>query len=212
MILPAEIANAFDNLKADGVVLLSNYEGAYLGDARFEPIWAELNRRAAVVFIHPGHPDLALIEGMPGPMVYYPFDTPRAAVQIALNGVLDRYQNLNIILFHAGGFIPYAAYRFAEIGALLKHSSVTADEFLAKFQRFYYDTALSSSPAALPTLQAFAGTQNILYGSDFPYAPASVGATFTKYLDAYEGFSADDHKAIHHGNALKLFPRLAALA
>lgn len=208
----AEIASSFDVLKADGVVLLSNYEGAYLGDAKFEPIWAELNRRAAVVFIHPGHPELALIEGVPGPMVDYPFDTTRAAVQIVLNGVMDRYPDLKIILSHAGGFVPYAAYRFAGVGALLKQGIVTTDELLAKFRRFYYDTALSASPAALPTLKAFAGTQNILYGSDFPYAPAAVGATFTQHLDAYAGFNADEHKAINNANALKLFPRLAALA
>jgi predicted TIM-barrel fold metal-dependent hydrolase len=79
------------------------------------------------------------------------------------------------------------------------------------FQRFYFDTALSSGPAALPSLTAFAGAGQVLYGSDFPYAPARIGASFTSKLDAYAGLSEVQHAAINHDNALNLFPRLAKL-
>jgi len=61
----------------------------------------------------------------------------------------------------------------------------------------------------LPSLKAFAGSGRILFGSDFPYAPADVGASFTAKLDAYDGLTADEHRAINHGNAWTLFPRLA---
>jgi 6-methylsalicylate decarboxylase len=115
-----ELAHASDVLHADGVVLLSNYEGKYLGDAAFEPLWAELDRRAAVIFVHPGKPDIAMLDGIPGPIVDYPFDTTRTAVQIVLNGVLDRYPNVKIILSHAGGFVPYASHRFAELAAAVR--------------------------------------------------------------------------------------------
>jgi aminocarboxymuconate-semialdehyde decarboxylase len=60
----------------------------------------------------------------------------------------------------------------------------------------------------LPSLTAFAGRGRILFGSDFPYAPAAVGASFTAKLDACEDLSAEEHKAISHGNAQGLFPRL----
>lgn len=205
----AEIERAFDVLKADGIILLSNYEGIYLGDEVFEPIWRELDRRSAVVFIHPGKPELPLIKGIPGPIVDYPFDTTRSAVHIVFNGVMNRYKSMKVILSHAGGFLPYASHRFAEAGALVQHNKVTVDEMLKAFQSFYFDTALSASPAALPALKAFCGTKNILYGSDYPYAPASIGAPFTKKLDEYADFSVSDHSAINRGNALKLFPRLA---
>ncbi|WP_047244449.1 amidohydrolase family protein [Chromobacterium subtsugae] len=204
-----EIEYAFDTLQADGVVLLSNYGGQYLGDPAFEPVWAELNRRRATVFIHPGKPAIDAIAGMPGPLVDYPFDTTRTAVQMVLNGTLARHPDVNVILSHAGGFLPYASHRFAELAQGVRDDVPATAELLRLFQRFYFDTALSSGPAALPSLTAFAGVGRILYGSDYPYAPAEVGASFTAKLDACAELSAAKHAAINHRNALELFPRLA---
>jgi Amidohydrolase len=86
-----ELEYALDTLRADGVILLSTYAGKYLGDAVFEPVWTELGRRQAVVFVHPGQPPLPTAAGLPGPLVDYPFDTTRTAVQLVLNGIVDRY-------------------------------------------------------------------------------------------------------------------------
>ncbi|MGA9917526.1 MAG: amidohydrolase family protein [Paraburkholderia sp.] len=205
-----EIEYAFETLKVDGVVLLTNYHGQYLGDVVFEPLWAELDRRCAVVFVHPGKPAILTIEGIPGPIVDYPFDTTRAAVQLVLNGVLSRHENVRIILSHAGGFLPYASHRFAELASAVRTDVPAPAEILQLFRRFYFDTALSSGPAALPSLMAFAGAGNVLYGSDFPYAPASVGASFTAKLDAYEGLPDAGHALVDYGNALSLFPRLVS--
>jgi 6-methylsalicylate decarboxylase len=202
-----EIEHALGALKADGVILLSNTQGTYVGDAVFGPIWAELDRRSAVVFIHPGKPAIPTLHGIPGPIVDYPFDTTRAAVQMVLNGVMDRYRGVSVILSHAGGFLPYASHRFAELAPVVRSDLPTTEELLAAFRRFYFDTALSS-PAALPSLQAFAGTERVLYGSDYPYAPAEIGASFSKKLDAYQHFSEAEHASVNRGNASRLFPRL----
>jgi predicted TIM-barrel fold metal-dependent hydrolase len=204
-----ELEHALDTLRADGVILLANYAGKYLGDTAFEPLWAELDRRQAVVFVHPGQPPLPIVAGVAGPLVDYPFDTTRTAVQLVLNGVVDRYRGARIILAHAGGFLPYASHRFAELARVFRPDAANPAEILASFQRFYFDTALSSGPAALPSLKAFAGSGRILFGSDFPYAPAGIGASFTAKLDAYDGLTADEHGAVSHGNARTLFPRLA---
>lgn len=204
-----ETAHAFDALQADGVILLSNYDGRYLGAPQFEPLWSELNRRRAVVFVHPAKPPLPVLDGIPGPIVDYPFDTTRAAVQMAVNGVMDRYPDLRVILSHAGGFLPFASHRFAEVAAVAR-PEMSAHSILDSFRRFHFDTALSASPAALPSLIAFAGTGRILYGSDFPYAPAVVSAGFTAMLDAHEGFSPADLAAVNRQNALSLFKRLDA--
>lgn len=206
-----EIEHAYGALRADGVVLLSNYGGRYLGDPAFEPMWHELDRLNAVVFIHPAKPAIEAIGGVPGPVVDYPFDTTRTAYQLVLNGIVERYPRARIVLSHAGGFLPFASDRFAELAHALDPNGPTAEHLLTAFQSFYVDTALSSSPTALPSTAAFLGTGKILYGSDFPYAPAFVGASFTKKLDAYNGFSHEDHARVNHGNALDLFPRLAAL-
>jgi predicted TIM-barrel fold metal-dependent hydrolase len=204
-----ELEYALDTLGADGVILLANYAGTYLGDAAFEPLWAGLDRRRAVVLVHPGQPPLPTAAGVAGPLVDYPFDTTRAAVQLVLNGVVDRYPGARIILAHAGGFLPYASHRFAELARVFRPDAASPADILARFRRFYFDTALSSGPAALPSLKAFAGSGRILFGSDFPYAPAAVAASFTGRLDAYDGLKADEHRAISHANAWTLFPRLA---
>ncbi|MBN3842797.1 2-hydroxy-1-naphthoic acid nonoxidative decarboxylase [Burkholderia sp. Ac-20349] len=207
----AEIGHAFDTLKADGVVLLSNYGGVYLGDPAFESVWAELDRRHAVVFIHPAKPAIDAVPGMPGPLLDYPFDTTRTAVQLVLNGVIARHPNVRIILSHAGGFLPYTAYRFAELAPGVRNDVPNRDGLLDLLRTFYFDTALSS-PSALPSLTAFAQPDRVLYGSDFPYAPPAVSTSFTHAQDAYAALGADRHAAINHANALPLFPRLAALA
>ena len=204
-----ELEHALDTLRADGVILFANYAGKYLGEAAFEPIWSELHRRHAVVFVHPGQPPLPTAAGVPGPLVDYPFDTTRAAVQLVLNGIVDRYPGARIILAHAGGFLPYASHRFAELARVFRSAAAKPADILAAFQRFYFDTALSSGPAALPSLKAFAGSGHMVFGSDFPYAPAGIGASFTAKLDAGNGLTADEHRAINHGNACTLFPRLA---
>jgi predicted TIM-barrel fold metal-dependent hydrolase len=204
-----ELDYALDTLRADGVILLSNYAGRYLGEATFEPIWAELNRRHAVAYVHPGQPPVGIAAGLARPLLDYPFDTTRAAVQLVLNGIVDRYLGVRIILSHAGGFVPYASHRFAELAHVFRPDAADPVDILKSFQRFYFDTALSSGPAALPSLKAFAQQDRILFGTDYPFAPADVATSFTGKLDASDSFTADEHSAISHGNAGILFPRLA---
>jgi aminocarboxymuconate-semialdehyde decarboxylase len=201
-----ELEYAFDILRADGVILLSNYAGHYLGDPAFGPLWAELDRRAAVVFIHPAKPQIPIIEDIPGPIVDYPFDTTRTAVQLVLSGVVARTPRVKIILSHAGGFVPYAAYRFAELAPAVRSDVPPAPVLIESFRSFYFDTALSSGPASLLALQSFARPGHILYGSDFPYAPASVGAAFTAKLDTFD-LPRDDRAAINNGGAQEIFAR-----
>jgi aminocarboxymuconate-semialdehyde decarboxylase len=205
----SELAYALDPLRADGVILLSNYGDKYLGATAFEPLWAELDRRQAVMFMHPGLP-LPPAAGIAGPRVDYPFATARTAVQLVLNDIVDRYSRARIILSHAGGFVPYATHRFAELAHVFRPDAAKPADILASFQRFYLDTALSSSPSALPSVKAFAKTGHILFGTDFPFASNDVTASFTAKLDAYEGLTSEEQRAISHRNALSLFPRLAS--
>ncbi|HBP5919939.1 amidohydrolase family protein [Pseudomonas aeruginosa] len=206
-----EIGYAFDTLNVDGVVLLSNYNGVYLGDPSFDPIWTELDRRKAVVFIHPTMPQLATLPGLPGPMLDYPFDTTRTAAHLLQNGVISRYSGVRIILSHAGGFLPYAAYRVAAVSALARNNPSAQSGLIDQLRTFYFDTALSS-PSALPSLLEFAKPENILFGSDFPYAPAPVSASFTAQQDDCALLSEDQHRMVNRTNALPLFPRLESLS
>ena len=203
----AEAEYALGELGADGIILMTNYDSVYLGDPMYAPLWDALNRRSAVVFIHPAAPAIKVVEGLPGPIVDYPFDTTRTAVHMVLNGVIDRYANAKIILSHAGGFLPYASHRFAELVSALNENGPTSERLLEKFRRFYFDTALSTGPAALPSLMAFAAPDHVLYGTDFPYAPVSVGASFTAKLDADPDLSQTQRVSINDAGAKKLFAR-----
>jgi predicted TIM-barrel fold metal-dependent hydrolase len=204
----AEAVHALDELHADGVVLLSNAHGRYLGDKEFEPLWAELDARAAVVFIHPtAPPALPMLPNLPSPLLDYPFDTSRTALHMTVNEVMSRYTRMKVILAHAGGFLPYAATRFA--GAALFNPGTTPEDVMAGLRRFYFDTALSSTPTALPSLLAFAAPGHVLYGSDHPFAPEEWGAEFDAGLDGYDGWRPGRLDAVNRGNAEALFPRLA---
>ena len=105
--------------------------------------------------------------------------------------------------------MPYASYRFADLARVFWPDAAKPANTLASFRRFYFDNALSSSAAVLPSLKSFAENGRILFGTDFPYAPADIAASFTAKLGAYNGVTADEHAAINHGNALTPFPRLA---
>ena len=204
----AEIEYALDVLHADGIILFSNYGDQYLGDTQFLPLWQELNDRKAVVFIHPGLP-ITPMQGIAGPLVDYPFATTRVAVQLVLNGIISRFPAVNIILAHAGGFVPYAVHRFVELAHVFRTDAPNHEEILQSFRKFYYDTALASSPTSLPSLTAFAKRENILFGTDYPFAPAGVVADFTQYLDQHQFSDPLQRSEISHQNALVLFPRLS---
>ncbi|SEB09478.1 amidohydrolase family protein [Variovorax sp. YR216] len=198
----AEAAHALDVLGADGVVLLTNVRGTYLGDASIEPLMEELDRRKAVVFVHPSELPAPPVPGIPPFAADFLLDTTRAAINMARRGWLDRYPDLKIILSHGGGFIPYAAERIARI------CSPDGDQAsgIERLRRFYFDTALSSSAYALPSLLAFADPGRISFGSDWPYAPKERSLHFARLLDGFEMPDAT-RAAINRGNMEKLFPR-----
>ena len=198
-----EAAYAFDVLGADGVVLLSNYADRFLGHPSFEPLWAELDRRGALVLIHPTRTTLPALDGMPAPFIDFPFATTRTACEMVLKGVPDRHRNLRIILSHAGGFLPYAVDRFVACVAAMP-GAPEPGAMMAAFRRFYLDTAISSGASVVPSLKAFADPSRILFGSDFPYVPGRQDEPFTALLDAAPSLSAAEHAAINHGNAASL--------
>jgi predicted TIM-barrel fold metal-dependent hydrolase len=202
----AELEHAFDVLGAAGVVLLANTHGRYLGDPGDEPLLAELDRRGAVVFVHPSVLPGPAVDGVPPFAADFLLDTTRAAYRLVQSGAVRRYARLKIVLSHAGGFVPYASHRL--MLPLLAQGGRTPGEILDDFRSFYFDTALSGSPAALPSLLAFARPGHVLFGSDWPYAPAPVIDYFTGQLDAYPGLDASGHAAIDRASASALFPKL----
>jgi len=204
-----ELAYALDTLGADGVGLHANVAGIYLGDPRFDPLFAELQRRRAVVFVHPSTLPGPPPRGVPAYAADFLLDTVRAALLLARSGTLERCPDVRLILSHGGGFLPYAAARLAALATEEDPETGFGDvaRGTSLLQRFHLDTALTSSPYAMPSLTAWTPGDKLLYGTDYPFAPAPVVATFTAALDRFDGV---DHDAVLRRNAEALFPRLAA--
>jgi predicted TIM-barrel fold metal-dependent hydrolase len=201
-----ELDHAFETLGADGVVLLANHRGVYLGDPRFDAVFDALQRRRAVAFVHPSIlPGLEAIDGIPAFIADFLLDSTRAAVNLARSGTLERCPDVRIVLSHAGGFVPYAAYRLAYAAS----PSGDAIHGLSLLKRYYFDIALSGSRTALPSLLAFTTPDHVTFGSDWPYAPATAVAGMTRM---YESFAIDEtaREQIDRGTAAGLFPRMAS--
>jgi predicted TIM-barrel fold metal-dependent hydrolase len=204
----AETVRALDDLNADGVVLLANNAGTYLGEEGQDVLFAALNERSAVVFIHPGELPGPTVPDVPPFAADFLLDTTRAAYLLVRNGIRSRYPNIRFILSHAGGFVPYASHRMAV--AIMADTGRSWVDVLDDFAGFYFDTALSSSAAALPTLLAFAKPGHITFGSDFPFAPTAAGKLFAAGLETYPGIDNATRGAIERTNAMALLPRLGA--
>ncbi len=205
----AAIGRAYDHYKADGFVILSSYHGQYLGHEAFAPVWDELERHKAVVFMHPGIPEMKPLPGVPQPTVDFPMDTTRSALSLVVAGVPARCPSVKIILSHAGGFLPYAARRFALLLHDYTMKDTKQDDIMKAMKTFYFDTALSS-PDALPSILAFAEPGHIIFGSDNPYISHDAQALFTDALDGFQGFTKEVLETINRKNAEALFPRLKA--
>ncbi|WP_432128617.1 amidohydrolase family protein [Streptomyces sp. bgisy082] len=202
----AEAARALDELRADGVTLLANNRGTYLGVDGQDALWRTLNDRGAVVFIHPAELPAPPVDGIPPFAADFLLDTTRAAYLLVRNGIPRRYPDIRFILSHAGGFVPYSSHRMAL--TIANDTARSPLDVLNDFRSFHFDTALSSSPAALPTLLAFARPGHVLFGSDWPFAPTPAGQYFAGGLDG--NVDAATLRAVNRTNAEALFPRLAA--
>lgn len=205
-----EIAYALDTLKLDGVVVLTNFNGVYLGDKRMDPVFDELNRRSAVVFIHPTSPicwqQSAL--GYPRPMIEFTFDSTRAVVNLIFSGTTTCCPKLRFIVPHAGGTLPFLARRIGMFGRIggVGRTPVSAEEQL---RRLYYDLAGSPGSNALAPLLEMTERSHILYGSDYVHTPEAVVSAHLAELLSSKLLSPHDFRAIGRDNALALFPRLA---
>ncbi|MBE8470011.1 amidohydrolase family protein [Streptomyces justiciae] len=199
-----EARRALTELGADGVTLLANNRGTYLGADGQDSLWQALDEHAAVVFVHPADLPAPPVEGIPPFAADFLLDTTRAAYLLVHNGIPRRYPNVRFILSHAGGFVPYSSHRMAV--AIASDTGRSPLDVLEDFRDFYFDTALSSSPAALPTLLAFARPGHVLFGSDWPFAPVAAGQYFANGLDSHP-LVPGSLMAISRANAEALFPR-----
>jgi predicted TIM-barrel fold metal-dependent hydrolase len=204
-----ELTYALDILHLDGVGLFSSVNDRYLGDPSFDPVFEELDRRKAVVFIHPTHceaPEHTRLNAPPF-VVEYVFDTTRAIVNLIYTGTLKRCPNIRFIVSHGGGTVPFLAQRIAMMEGHRGAKGVT--EVIPTLCSLYYEIASTTSAFALRSLQELADPEHILWGSDLPFVYGERLKEEVDHWEKYDGFDATGRSAVEELNALRLFPRFA---
>jgi len=198
-----------DALKADGIGLLSTYDGKYLGDAAFAPVFEELNRRKAVVYVHPTMAACcgSVLPGVIPQAIEFPFDTTRTIASLIINGTIIKNPDIRFIFSHGGGATPMLAGRMAEtLGHRKNSAEVTPNGVGAELRKLYYDTASATAPGAIAALRIMAQASHILFGSDYPFVKAAAEIEELQQTAMTEA----EREAIDRGNALALLPRLRA--
>ena len=205
----AEITYALDVLCLDGIGLFSSVNERYLGDPFFDPVFDELNRRKAVVFIHPTHCEAPEHTGLRAPpfVVEYVFDTTRAIVNLIFTGTLQRCPNIRFIVAHGGGTVPFLAQRVAMMEGHRHVKGVT--DVLPTLRSLYYEIASTTAGFALRSLQELADPTHILWGSDLPFVYGERLQEEMDHWEAYDGVDAVARRNVEQMNALRLFPRFA---
>ncbi|KAJ5585640.1 hypothetical protein N7450_005427 [Penicillium hetheringtonii] len=211
-----EIDHALD-LGAAGFALMTNAEGHYLGDARFDPVFEKLNARKALVFMHPTQccsldsPDAGKpLAQYPTPMMEYFFDTTRAVVNLLLSGTVTRYENLTFLVSHCGATLPPLVERFAAFSTtpfLQGCERLTSERVKELFRtRFFFDLAGMPFPDLIHNYLTMSEPCRLVYGSDYPYTPGSMVEVLGRRMDAglEQLFSKEEVRQIYSGNAVSL--------
>jgi predicted TIM-barrel fold metal-dependent hydrolase len=205
-----EVEYAFDTLKADGVGLLTSYGDTWLGNRAYRPVMEELNRRKAVVAVHPTAANccrnLEYAPGVAPGSMEYGTDTTRAIMGVAFSGDAARFRDIRFIWSHAGGTVPFLAGRIE--GASGNAKEALPNGFTSELKKFYYDLAGAANRGAIASLLQLVATTQIVFGTDFP--PGGTSAAVAKTLADIGMFSESDLRAIDRENALRLLPRFKA--
>ena len=204
-----EIEYSLDTLKADGIALLTNYGDKWTGDVSYLPVHEELNRRKAVVHVHPAAATCCtnLIPGVPPGVEEFLFDTARSIMSLMIGGTFARCPDIRFIFSHSGGAMPAMANR---MDAFFRTHQELADRapngVPYELKKLHYDIANAETTSAMSALTSIVPASQLLFGGDYPYMPISVTANG---IDKF-GLTGNDLKSVNRQNAMQLFPRLLA--
>ena len=211
----AEIAYALDVLKADGIGLVTNYQDAWLGDPKFEPIFAELNRRKAVVYVHPAQAPCCTPETLSyekgkitAPWIEFPTNTARTILSLWGAGTTLRMPDIKFIFCHGGGVMPILLGRWAgfknwkDVGPE-RLQALFPEGVHAAYAKLYFECAQAYAPEAFDLVRKVTLPSHLLFGSDYSYFPISHAAGQFKELTMPDNV----RRMIQGGNAAAILPR-----
>jgi aminocarboxymuconate-semialdehyde decarboxylase len=206
-----QLEYAFDVLELDGVILMTNAGGRYLGDARFDSVFAELQRRGAVVFVHPtASPDaVAHSLGLPDALLDFPVDTSRAIANLHYSNTFARTPDVKYVFSHGGGTVPFLAARFAMVDAMNVIAGADGrGSFADTARHLYWDTASAFSDPVLRLLRSVIGLQHVVFGTDYPYPHDDISIAGLRTLRSTAELADEERAAVLAGSASQLLPRL----
>jgi predicted TIM-barrel fold metal-dependent hydrolase len=199
-----EIDYAYSSLKAEGIALWTSYGGKYLGNETFVPVLEELNRRKAIVYVHPTPAECCakVIDAVPPSAIEYATDTTRTVASLIFEkpGSAFKFPDIRWIWSHSGGTIPFLTSRFTRLAWERKMK----DDPVEVMKKHYYEVAQGNTPGQLAALMKMVSISQVMFGSDYPFRDAKEAVDG---VVAYK-FSAADQLAIENGNALKMFPNI----
>lgn len=207
----AEIDRATHQLHADGFAVTCNYNGVFLGDPTLDPVWSELSRRHAVVFVHPDAYAPASM-GRPSPLIEVAFETTRTVVDMLYAGTFRKFPKVTFILAHCGGALPVLSGRLKLLGTepwVPNPNNITQKEIQEQLAKLYLDTA-ATAPTGIALALHMVPADHLVYGADCG-VPCSTEATMEanrKAVLEFEGLSTSQCNAIGR-NVLSLFPAAA---
>jgi predicted TIM-barrel fold metal-dependent hydrolase len=211
-----EAEYALDTLGMEGVCLLTHVAGRHLGQPEEDELYAELDRRKAIVFMHPQRNRATNMPAYsyPSGLTELVLDTTRAVHNLLWNGVFARYPNIKWILPHGGGTVPFLVYRMSAMDHNPKLAGrLPGGSVVSALRKVYYDVAEACAPGPLKALMELAEPSHILFGSDFPFSrhrdPAEDVRSLIAAFESFDGWNAAVRRGIESENALRLFPRLA---
>lgn len=225
-----EIDYAYSSLKPVGVCLPGSVGGRdYIGNVKWAPIHEELNRRKAIVHVHPAEPDwsLDLEPGIDAPNVWYGVDTAVAIATLLNNNIATKYPNIRWVFSHAGGGFPALAGRIINLrenpagaggdaaaagggrgagaagggrGAGRGRGARGSDQGLREARTFYYDCAASTNRFTMQALAALVTNSQLVFGSDYPWS--NIVSLTTALPEC--GFTAPQLNALNYENGERM--------
>ncbi|MDH6422282.1 amidohydrolase family protein [Aurantimicrobium minutum] len=188
-----------------GVATTTTVQGIPFTDEKFSPIWAELNRRGTVLYVHPAGESVQSLLIKDAPMTWMvgaPVEDTVSIVDMIINGIPSLYPNIKIINSHLGGALPMLMQRLDNQYQWEAPSTPYRPSLEAK--KMWYDTVGHGHVPALQAADATFGSSRLLFGTDFPY---ESGPIFKRAVDYVQESGLDEVtvEEIYRGNAEKVF-------
>ena len=199
-----ELHRAIDELKLNGVILLSNIGGRPLTSPDYRPFFEEANRMKLCIFLHPMIPanSDAFREYVLGPIVGFPFDTTLAVARLCYDGMFAELPDIRWIIGHLGGAVPYLMERMDNGFRDFADCRVKIDQLPSVYlKRLYYDT-VAFSPHTLKMVREMVGADHMVMGSDYPHLLGSIDRAVSS-IESLE-ISETEKQQMFSGTALSI--------